>query len=322
MRIVARVVLIAAPVLAGVLLLLTAQPAHSYLPELATPTVRIKWTALPVTWNLNPNISGAHISGTRTVAQVIQASFNTWTTAPNVALSAIRGADSSISSENSSPPGINLICFICTDTSFSDVSTLAVTLFSFNNATGAMTKADILFNPNPSGSMSFTTDPSSAGSNLVDLQTVATHEIGHFFGLDHSAVVNAVMFPFSPDIRETLASDDIAGMSISYPKIPADVPTGAITGTVRFASGGAVFGAHVFADSTTGLGGFGLAVREGPVGALTDANGNYLIAGLPVDTYTVTAEPLDQPVTNSDVADYPKLFGQPSVDTNFTTRQH
>ncbi|MFB3916757.1 MAG: matrixin family metalloprotease [Terriglobales bacterium] len=302
-------------------LLLSAKPAHSFLPELATPSVRIKWPSLPVVWNLNPNISGANISGSRSVADVMQSSFAVWTSAPNIALSVVRGADSNVTSESSSLPGVNLICFICTDTSFSDVGTLAVTLFRFNVSTGAMTKTDILFNPNPSG-VTFTTDPSSANGSIIDLQTVATHEIGHFLGLDHSAVTNAVMFPFSPDIRETLAADDVAGMSLLYPKSPPDVAAGAIAGTVQFATGGGVFGAHVFADSVTGLGGFGMGVRNGPIGTLTDANGNYAITGLPVDTYMVSAEPLDQPVTNTDVSDYAKVFGKTSVQTNFTTRQH
>jgi hypothetical protein len=45
---------------------------------------------------------------------------------------------------------------------------------------------------------------------------------------------------------------------------------------------------------------------------------------LPQDTYIVIAEPLDQPVTNSDISDFaPALKGTgATVQTNFVTRVH
>lgn len=328
-----KVLLAAIPLLVLAVSLFYAQPARSYLPTFAAAGQPIRWdfTAFPVQWNLNPNTSGSKVAGSRPVADVMQASFNTWTGAPNAALGVSRGANTSVSSESSSPSNLNLICFICTDADFaSDPSTLAVTLFSFATAAGQdnghggttrfpgqMIKADILFNP----ADPFSTDPTSA-SNTNDLQTVATHEIGHFLGLDHSAVVNAVMYPFSPVIRETLAWDDVAGISNLYPKSTKDVGTGTIAGAVRFASGAGVFGAHIFADSVTSVPGYGGNIRRGPIGTLTLPDGTYTIAGLPQDSYTVTAEPLDGPVTNSEVSDYPKAFGQPGVQTTFTTRQH
>lgn len=317
MKRVARILAMAVPLVAAAIMMLLAQPAYSYLPGLASATALIHWSSLPATWNLNPDISTAKVSGSRSVADVMQAAFNTWTGAPNTGVTATRGADSSVSSEGSSPNGTNLICFVCSDTDFTkDASTLAVTIFHFDQGSGVMTKADILFNPVDA----FTTDPASASDTVTDLQTVATHEVGHFFGLDHSAVVSAIMFPFSPAIRETLAYDDVAAIANTYPGAQR-VAVGSIQGTVRL-NGSGVFGAHVFADSTSTVQGYGAGVRKGPIGALTAPVGSYTITGLPVDTYVVTAEPLDGPVTNADVSDYPKVFGQASVQTNFTTRQH
>ena len=47
---------------------------------------------------------------------------------------------------------------------------------------------------------------------------MATHEVGHFFGLDHSAVISAVMYPAAPTLLTTLSYDDVAGIASLYPK--------------------------------------------------------------------------------------------------------
>jgi hypothetical protein len=99
------------------------------------------------------------------------------------------------------------------------------------------------------------------------------------------------------------------------------VPTTSISGTVRL-SGSPVFGAHVFAESQTNALSFPSKIRKTPISALTDQNGTYTIAGVPDDTYLVVAEPLDGPMSNSDIADYSKAFGKTAVETNFTTRWH
>jgi hypothetical protein len=141
-------------------------------------------------------------------------------------------------------------------------------------------------------------------------------------GLDHSAVVRAIMFPFAPDKETQLSWDDVAGAAQLYPKSAPDVATGGISGTVSL-NGAGVFGAHVFANSTTSstpFNGFP-NIRKTPIGVLTDVGGAYTIQGLPPDSYEVIAEPLDGPVDDSNV-DWASDFGQGSVQTNFTTRWH
>lgn len=49
-----------------------------------------------------------------------------------------------------------------------------------------------------------------------DLQTVALHEIGHALGLDHSAISAAVMYTSYIGVKQTLNSDDIAGIRSIY----------------------------------------------------------------------------------------------------------
>src|SRR5437764_1964256 len=239
--------------LVAMLALGLATPAPSYLSEVTASGGNVsinRWdfTAFAVQWNLNPS-AGSNISGSRSAADVIKAAFATWTFAPNTFLPVARGADSSVSNESNSSPGINLICFVCADADFTrDAETLAVTITTTADAAGEadghggssrfpgqIIKADIIFNPG----VSYSTDPAAAGGSTQDLQTVATHEIGHFFGLDHSGVVRAVMFPFAPDQQPTLSYDDVAGISTVYPNPVQDFSPASLSGTVRMAGSGA-----------------------------------------------------------------------------------
>ncbi|MDB5352577.1 MAG: hypothetical protein JWN86_3824 [Planctomycetota bacterium] len=55
-----------------------------------------------------------------------------------------------------------------------------------------------------------------------DLQTVAMHEFGHALGLDHSTVSYADMYSSYNAIKQTLTSDDIAGIQSIYGTRAAD----------------------------------------------------------------------------------------------------
>jgi hypothetical protein len=263
------------------------------------------------------------------VQTVIANSFATWIAAPNTTLPVTQGANSSVSNESSSPLNINLICFVCSDVQFGGTETLAETITTTADTAGQsdghggttqfagqIIKADIAFNPG----VQFNTG--GTGGNGQDMQTIATHEIGHFFGLDHSAITRAMMYPFAPDALSTLSYDDVAGISSLYPKASLDVATGAISGKVTL-NGAAVFGAHVYANSTTSANPFGgfPNIRKTPIGTLSLADGTYSITGVPADSYIVISEPLDLPVSNSDVS-WASELGQSAVQTNFTTRWH
>ena len=90
-------------------------------------------------------------------------------------------------------------------------------------------------------------------------------------------------------------------------------------------SGNQVFGAHVFAESTTAKAAFANfpGIRKSPISTLTLPDGTFRITGLPQDSYRVTAEPLDQPLTPADVPFYLKAYPRsPIVETGFTTRWH
>jgi hypothetical protein len=73
-------------------------------------------------------------------------------------------------------------------------------------ANGGTDAGDILFNSNISWQI---------GSSY-DLMTVAAHEFGHALGLGESSVSTAVMYGTYNGIKESLTSDDIAGIQSIY----------------------------------------------------------------------------------------------------------
>jgi hypothetical protein len=317
-----------ATIAGAALIVLSAKPAKSFLSQYSGASgtaVRSKWdfSAFPVEWSLNPAAPNVH--GSAKPTDVIVAAFNTWLAAPNASISVRRAADTTLG--KASFDGVNMVCFTCSGDFTGAEGVLAMTLTTTADGSGSDNKhggtstfagqivdSDIIFNP----ATTFSTD----GSSSYDLQTIATHEIGHFLGLDHSAVVKAVMFPYAPPKETALSYDDVAAISALYPKTNPDVATGTISGRITMKDGSAVFGAHVFAESKSANQSFSSGIRKTPVGTLTAPDGSYSITGLPADQYTVAVEPLDGPVTNGDVAAYAPAFRQTSVATNFTTKLH
>src|SRR5262249_52877540 len=141
-----------------------------------------------------------------------------------------------------------------------------------------------------------------------DIQSIITHEIGHFLGLDHSALISSVMVPFglpSQLDQRTLAYDDIAGIMEIYPK--SSLPVGQIQGTIRSGTR-PVLGANIVAVDSGGT----------PiVSALTQPDGTYTLRFLPPGAYRVYAEPLDQPVTKDNIGGGVGFYG--TVTTSFGT---
>lgn len=100
--------------------------------------------------------------------------------------------------------------------------TIAITVVTFDSLTGEIFDADIELNSrndrNQGGfvfAVGRTPEPDEC-----DLQTILTHEFGHFLGLAHSNVTRAVMYPTAGlgEIRSDLNSDDTAGICAIYPE--------------------------------------------------------------------------------------------------------
>jgi hypothetical protein len=124
---------------------------------------------------------------------------------------------------NQNAPNANVFLFRDDEWPYTNLGghALALTTITFSVETGEIYDADVEFN---SHQATFTTsdDPLEVVS---DLQSVATHEIGHVLGLSHSELSTAVMRGTgysngSTELRD-LTDDDIAGICEIFPPGPA-----------------------------------------------------------------------------------------------------
>ena len=100
--------------------------------------------------------------------------------------------------------------------------TIAITVVTFDSLTGEIFDADIELNsrtPVNTGGFVFASGRTPEPDEC-DLQTILTHEFGHFLGLAHSNITRAVMYPTAGlgEIRSDLNSDDSAGVCAIYPE--------------------------------------------------------------------------------------------------------
>lgn len=199
--------------------------------------------------------------------------------------------------------------------------TLASTSFLVDTRTGEILESDIFFN----SSFQWSVAPGGEAGRF-DVQSIATHESGHFLGLGHSLLgeteprptggrrliaSNAVMFPIAFTagniVDRELTPDDIAGASDIYPDGDFRRSTGTLQGNIT-KNGQGVFGAHVVA--------FNLRTSHLVGGFSLDPGGAFAIAGLAPGTYVVRIEPLD----DGDVESF--FENSSAVDANFTAKYY
>jgi len=182
-------------------------------------------------------------------------------------------------------------------------SALAVTVVSFFGD-GSIVDADIVFNP----TVAFST---TLAPNTYDLQSVATHEMGHALGANHSGVLSATMFygvQAQVNTPSALSADDVAFLTSAYPGPGSADSYGVISGTVSLTNGQPVFGAFlVAADPVTG-------VTVGGFSSLTDGTYSFKV---PRGSYLLYAEPLNAEVLPGNLYLTNAQNGQ--VNTSFQT---
>lgn len=299
-----------------ILMLVAAQPANAYLhltSGVGPSQSPLKWDVSRVRW-FAASGGTTGISNAQFQSELASA-FATWEAVPTASVAfQFVGFTSATPFEDD---GISVLGF---EPEPDLDRVLGATTFVVDVLTGEIVESDIFFNS------IFTWSTAAAGdAGRFDLRSVATHEIGHFVGLGHSALgeteirpeggrrvlaSGAVMFPISlgrGNIADrTLQPDDIAGVSDLYPDGGFEDSTGALSGRVQRNGAGAL-GAHVVAfNPRTGalIGGF--ALGEG---------GAFQIAGLTPGAHVIRVEPLDD-------ADVDSFFSSSGIDLDFQVTIH
>jgi hypothetical protein len=282
-------------------------------------------------------------------AGVTGTTFNTNTYPGLIApIAQVTAANSCTDDAEDNVDGLNTICFNQASMGFTS-GVLAFTRTITANAPGVSVGAsataafagqildtDTLFRND--GQAVFATPAALAtpqGAGAYDLESLLAHELGHWFGLDHSGVWRAVMFPFAPPPGQflgdrptaqvpdgVLSDDDRTGIRVLYPDPNDTVDVGAISGRVLPANAFAlamiplpstgravtgIFGAQVVAvDADTGavmaatLGGWSCNPANPPA----EFDGTYELDRLPVGhNYNIYAEPLIGLVGPSDFSE-------------------
>lgn len=273
---------------------LAASPADAYL-KFSTRTrsgiVTLKWSRRPVRYFVTdrgvPGVSASQFQA------AVGRAFSRWQNVPTAAISF------DFAGFVSAPPfdddGMTTLGFL--DRPELE-RVLGATGFVIDTVTGEIVESDIFFNATFPWSVAPDGDP-----DRFDLESIATHEIGHLVGLGHSALgetelreggsrrviaAEAVMFPVAfsrGNITDrTLRADDVAGVSDLYPGGRFRDQTGSVQGRVT-KDGRGIFGAHVVAFS----------LRTGKlIGNFTlNASGEFAMAGLDPGPHVIRVEPLD-----------------------------
>ncbi|MCB9655485.1 MAG: matrixin family metalloprotease [Deltaproteobacteria bacterium] len=169
----------------------------------------------PVTYALDPVGSDDVTDGSDLVA--IRHAFATWEAVSCAYLTFQE--ESFVSPATIGNDGYHRIFWVEDEASWpGDAATLALTYTFYTlDANRRITDADIAVN---GANWRFTTTDAQVGQGTpprVDLETVLFHEIGHFFGLDHSTDTTAAMYPSNNKlIQRTPATDDLQGICSLY----------------------------------------------------------------------------------------------------------
>ncbi len=174
----------------------------------------VKWLTTPVNYVINLNNTDLSADF---VTNAVSTSAETWDSATGRELF---NDTFTVDSDNSAVfrelDGENAICF----GPYSDPNVIAVTSVWYNRKTKGIVEFDMLFNTD-----GFTwgyVDPSVGSETIMDLQNIATHELGHAVGLADvyiSAYSYVTMYGYSWEgdtDKRSLAAPDIIGIQKLY----------------------------------------------------------------------------------------------------------
>lgn len=251
--------------------------------------VPVSWPAstFPIKYQVDRRVMNALPNA----ATVLDRAFSSWSTAPdtNISFTAL-GVGDRLTAGNDGRNTVTLA-----DNLFKDQYAIAMTT-NWYDRDGQLTEADIMID-------------ATLTRGDYNMQQAVTHEVGHLLGLDHSAVLSAIMFPYVPRGTDSpaLDSDDRIAIANVYPKAQPTLEGGVMQGRVVGDSGG-VFAAQVVAVNERG---------EPVATALSNATGEFTLQTLPAGSYRLYAEPLDGPVDVRNLAGVWRQAKTTSFPTHF-----
>ncbi|NQU49927.1 MAG: IPT/TIG domain-containing protein, partial [Planctomycetes bacterium] len=236
----------------------------------------LHWSDPSIDWQLNlESFSGLDSVG---VSDAADRAFATWNQISKSAINFQRGADTDDADYSKSSHLVYLDADNSSGFFPNGSGTVAITPIIYSTSDGRMIDVDIIFNGKD---FDFALH---AASNEFDLQDVMTHEIGHMIGLDHSPVHGSSMWPYvAPGqwLHRSLTQDDISG-GIAAAKIGG---IAVLKGKLHDFEGENLQGAGV------GL----IRADDGRLAAtgISNANGNWIVKGVPAGQYYVYAFPIE-----------------------------
>ena len=187
----------------------------------------IGWPQFCVSYSMQRDASEA--IDLETATTIAERAFNAWqvVTCPGGGSPSIRAGHPfgtvacKVHEYNQIDGNANIVMFHDTDWPYGDEggSVLALTTVTFSKKTGDIYDVDMEINAQQPLSTNEIVDP-----NGYDLQSIITHEAGHFMGLAHSFDPNATMWAHYSAGTESfrdLSDDDIAGICTVYPPTTA-----------------------------------------------------------------------------------------------------
>ena len=169
----------------------------------------VQWPSMPVKFKIQ---QGALPGVVATAVQAaVRASYEAWAH-PDCSYFIYQDLGTTSQSAPSYVDSLNTHLFPAAWSTKYNKAALAITRVFWEDDTGHMTDADIIYNPNYKWS-------TTGAKDGYDLQSVATHEIGHQLGLGHSALNSSTMYNALGSGNtswRSLSLDDITGLCTLY----------------------------------------------------------------------------------------------------------